>query len=95
MDGISTGAAVLWWIGIAALFLVVIPLVLLLVQRVLSDLREIRDYASDVLDHGVAIANNLEPVPALAETRDLVKAAGASLGTYASAASRLLRRTEP
>lgn len=87
---LSVGAAVLWWIGLAVLFLVVIPLLLVLVVRVLTHLREIRDYAGDVLEHGVGITKNLEPVPALLETRDLVKGAGGGLARYVGAVDRLL-----
>ena len=69
MDAASGGAAVWWWIGLLVLLLVVIPTVLLLIQRVLRHLSEIRHYADDVLDHGLGIARNLEPVPALDEIR--------------------------
>jgi hypothetical protein len=43
-----------------------------------------------VLEHGLGIAGNLEPVPALAETRDLVKRVGGGLDEYAAAVDRLL-----
>jgi asparagine N-glycosylation enzyme membrane subunit Stt3 len=91
MDGISTGAAILWWIGIVALFLIVIPLVLVLVQRVLNDLREIRDYADDAREHGVGVTANLAPVPALAQARDLVKVVAAGLGDYVGAIGPIVR----
>lgn len=91
MDSIGIGAAILWWIGLAGLFLVVIPLVLVLSRRVLRHLREISDYASDVRAHGIAVTENLAAVPALFETRDLVKDVGARLEQYAGRASRLLR----
>jgi hypothetical protein len=90
MDGISTGGAILWWIGIAVLVLVVIPLVLILSQRVLRHLREIRDYAADIRTHGVGVTENVAPVPALLQTRHLVKALGPRLDQYAGAAGRLL-----
>jgi len=90
MDTLSTGGAIVWWIGLAVLFLVVIPLVLLLVQRVLGHLREISHYADDVLTHGVGITNNLEPVPALVQTGELVNSAGGKLARYVGAVDRLL-----
>lgn len=90
MAELSTGAAILWWIGVVALFLVVIPLVLVLALRVLTLLREIKDYAADVLEHGVGVTKHLEPVPALVQTRDLVKSVGAGLGRYVGAVARLL-----
>lgn len=90
MDAASGGSAVWWWIGVLVLFLVVIPLVLLLVQRVLTHLREIDDYASDVLEHGLGITKNLEPVPALGDTRHLVKQVANGLAAYVGAADRML-----
>jgi hypothetical protein len=92
MDAASGGAAVWWWIGILVLLLVVIPTVLLLIQQLLRHISEIKHYADDVLEHGLGIAENLEPVPALAETRDLVKRAGGGLGDYVAAVDRLLGR---
>jgi hypothetical protein len=91
MDAASGGAAVWWWLGVLALYLLVIPLVLLLVQRVLRHIQEIRGYADDILEHGVGITANLDPVPHLADTRDLVKRVGAGLAGYAAEVDRLLR----
>jgi hypothetical protein len=91
MDAASGGAAVWWWLGVLALYLVVIPLVLQLVQRVLRHIKEIRGYADDILEHGLGIAANLEPVGQLADTRDLVKRVRGGLSRYASAVGRLLR----
>jgi|GraSoiStandDraft_4_1057263.scaffolds.fasta_scaffold1555261_1 hypothetical protein len=91
MDAASGGAAVWWWLGVVALYLAVVPLVLLLVQRVLRRLKEIRGYADDILEHGLGIAANLEPIPQLADTRDLVERVRDGLGRYASAVERLLR----
>lgn len=93
MDDLPVAGAILWWIGVVALFLVVIPLVLLLVQRVLSHLLEIRHYASDVLTHGVAVTENLAPVSALVETRDLVTSVSNRLSTYVGSVVRLLGGT--
>ncbi len=90
MDAAS-GLAAWWWaIGIALLVLVVIPVVLLLLFTVLRDIREIRVYADDILEHGVAITGNLDPVPALAETRELVETATAGFGHYVGLAARIL-----
>lgn len=90
MNDLSAGAAILWFIGVAALFLVVIPLVLILVQKVLRSLGEIRSYATDVLEHIGGVTDNLESVPALLQTRDLVKSVGGGLGRYVGNVSRLL-----
>lgn len=90
MDNLSTGGAIMWWIGVAVLFLVVIPLVLALSLMVLRRLREIRDYAADVLDNGVRVTANLEPVPALYDTVTLTASVADGLRRYVSAVSRLL-----
>lgn len=86
----STMAEAWWWLGIVVLFIVIIPVVLLLAVRIVSHLTEIRGYAGDVLEHGVAVTGNLDPVPALVETRDLVKDAGTGLIAYAGHVQRLL-----
>lgn len=79
-----------WWIGNAVLVLVVIPLVAFLATRLVRRTREVRDYAADTLTHGLAITANLDPIPALAQTRDLVRSARDLAGRYAAAAARLL-----
>jgi hypothetical protein len=89
-EGLPTYGVVLWWIGVAALFLVVIPVVLVLAQRVITHISEIKGYADDVLAHGVAVTENLEPVPALLETRDLTKSVSGKFGQYVSTVNRLL-----
>jgi hypothetical protein len=90
MNASSGVAAVWWWIGVVVLFFVVIPVVLILAHRLLREVAEIKRYADDVLEHGVGITANLEPVPALLQTRDLVKRVGAGLATYARAVDRML-----
>lgn len=90
MDNLSTGGAIMWWIGVAVLFVVVIPLVLALSLMVLRRLREIRDYAADVLDNGVRVTANLEPVPALHDTLTLTASVADGLRRYVGAVGRLL-----
>lgn len=90
MDATSGAAAVWWWIGIATLFLAVIPVVLVLAQRLLRHVLEIKRYTDDVLEHGVAVTGNLDPVPELLHTRDLVKRIGPVLRRYVKAIERLL-----
>lgn len=86
-------ASTVWSIlGLAVLFLVVAPVVVILAQRVLRRIAEVRRYADDILEHGVNITANLDPVPALLDTRDLVKGAGMGLLRYGTAVEKLLRR---
>lgn len=80
----------LWWIGNAALLLLVTPLVLLLANRVIRPAVEVQRYADDILEHGVLLTENLEPVPAIADTRDLVAAARKLSVAYVGAVGPLL-----
>jgi hypothetical protein len=82
-----------WWIGNAVLLLVVIPLVVFLANRLARRVREVRDYAADVLAHGLGITANLDPVPALADTAGLVRVARDAAAQYAAAAGVLLGRS--
>ena len=82
-----------WWIGNAALLLVVIPLVVHLANGLVRQTQEVRDHASDVLAHGLGITANLDPVPALADTAGLVRVARDAAAQYAAAVDALLRRS--
>lgn len=70
----------LWWLGNVVLFLVVIPVVLVLINRVLTPIFEIRRHARDILANVVTLTGKLDDVPeVLAQTDEVVKqvAAGA------------------
>ena len=84
----STWVAVLAWIGLA-LGAGGLVQVLLLLNRVLRPLREIKRYADDILEAGVAIATNLDDVDEAVRTRelaqalpDLVRPVAAKLGSH-------------
>lgn len=80
----------LWWVGNALLLIAVVPLVLLLANRVMRPALEIQRYADDILEHGVGLTENLEPVPAVAQTRELVGTAKDLAVRYVNAAAPLL-----
>ena len=80
----------LWWLGNAVLLLVIVPTVLLLANRVMRPALEIKRYAADIDVNGAALADHLEPVPAVADTRDLVAAAKGLAVRYLTAAGPLL-----
>jgi hypothetical protein len=67
---ISTGDAILAWIGLA-LGVVVLGAVVALFARTLRPAREIDAYAKDILGAGVGIATNLDGADELATTREL------------------------
>lgn len=81
---------VLWWVGNAVFLLVVIPVVLLLLNRVLRPILEIDRYADDILDHGVKLTATLDAVPKLITTKQHTAAARQAVGRYGAAATRLL-----
>lgn len=58
----------LWWVANALILLAVVPLVILLANRVIRPAVEIQAYADDILEHGVNLTAHLAPVPALVET---------------------------
>ena len=70
---VSTGAAILAWIGLA-LGLVVALVVVGLFNRIVRPLFEIDRYASSILDAGVQIAKNLDDAGEIARTRELATA---------------------
>jgi hypothetical protein len=59
-----------WAVG-AAVFLLSLPVVLLLLNRVLRPLREIKRYSDDILTAGLGIARNLDGIDVAVTTRDL------------------------
>ena len=78
-----------WWIGDALGVIVVVPLVLVLMNEVRRPVREIVWYADDILEHGVGLAANLDPVPALGRTRELVAEVTQHAVEYVGALERL------
>lgn len=80
----------LWWIGNLVLLFVVVPVVLLLLNRLLRQIMEINSYANDILEHGVALTGALDAVPKLLRTRELVSTAHQVAGRYVAALQRLM-----
>ena len=70
---VTTGQAVLAWIGLV-LLLVIAVLVLILLENVRRPVAEIDRYAEHILDAGVGIAKNLDGVDDLATTHQLSQA---------------------
>ncbi len=80
----------IWWVGNAVLLLVVAPVVILLANRVIRPATEIRRYAEDILEHGVGLARNLDPVSALATTGESISKVKNLAVRYLGAAGKLL-----
>lgn len=79
-----------WWIGNAVLILIVIPVVVLVANRVITPAVEIRKYADDILANGVLVTANLDPVPALVDTREMVGETLAGIARYGAALDEML-----
>ena len=80
----------LWWLANAIILLAVVPLVLLLANRVIRPALEIQEYADDVLDHGVKLTGHLVPVPALVDTDKLIADVTAGSVRYVTALRRMV-----
>ncbi len=78
---ISTGIAVLAWIGLL-LGLVIAVVVVGLLQNIVRPALEILRYAEDILQAGVGIATNLDGVDELAHTHELATAVPALAVAY-------------
>ena len=81
---------VLWWLGNVVLAFVVIPVVLLFANRVLRPTMVIKEYADDILVHGVGLTGTLDAVPKLVTTKELTGTALGLVGRYGAALKRLL-----
>ncbi len=81
----------LWWIGNLVLALVIIPVVLVLLNRLLTPVIRIRNTADAILAEGVRLAGQLQPVPGLlAKTDETVAAVAVGAVRYAGSAAKLL-----
>lgn len=82
---------VLWWIGNAVLFVVVLPVVIFLMNRILAAVERIRAASDDILTHGVELTVELDDVPALLARTDATVAQVAVGATrYAGSVAQLL-----
>lgn len=81
---------ILWWIANLALLFVVAPVVIKLANNLLRPAREILAYTNDVLEHGHAVTNALNALPALGQTQQLASTASQGVNRYGAALQRLL-----
>jgi hypothetical protein len=79
-----------WWVGNLLLFLVVIPAVLVLLNRTLTAILDIQVHARNILENVVTITAKLDEVPEqLAETDEVVKQVAAGALRYATRADKV------
>lgn len=81
-----------WWIGNVILIAVVFPVVLMLLNGVLSPVARIRTVVDQILANGVELTGLLDELPALlAETDDTVEEIAIGATRYANGVEALIR----
>jgi hypothetical protein len=81
----------LWWIGDAVLLVVILPLVLVLLNYVLTAIERIRAACDEILRRGVALTADLDYLPEnLAKVNQTVDEVAVGAVRYAGSISRLL-----
>jgi hypothetical protein len=82
---------VLWWIGNVILLVVVLPVVIILLNRVLAALERIRAATDDILAGGVALIGELDGLPErLATTDSTIRDVSTGAVRYAGSVAKLL-----
>ncbi len=80
----------LWWLANLVGLVIVIPLVILLANRVVRPGLEIQAYSDDILEHGVLLTENLVPVSKLVDTDAKVAKVTGEAVRYVTALRRLV-----
>lgn len=82
---------ILWWIGNLILLFVVLPVVLVLLNRVVTPIERIRVTIDDILKNGVTLTGHLDNVPTLlAETDGTVNEVAIGATRYVTGVGKLL-----
>lgn len=80
----------LWWVGNAVLFLVMVPLILSLINRTLTPVVDIQRHAKDILANVVTLTGKLDEVPELlVQTDEVVKQVAAGALRYAGGLAKV------
>jgi hypothetical protein len=79
-----------WYIGEALAVLVILPVLILFLNKLIRPVMEIKAYADDILEHGVALTGTLDAVPKLVETRELTAVALEQVARYGGEIVRIL-----
>ncbi len=81
----------LWWIGNVILLFVVVPVTVVLLDRVLSPILTIKQHVDDILENGVILTGELDGVPELlAETDRIVGEVATGALRYANRLDRVV-----
>ena len=80
----------IWWFGNLLLFVIVVPAVLVLLNRTLTAVLDIQVHARNILANVVTLTGKLDDVPEeLAETDEVVKQVAAGALRYATGADKV------
>ena len=80
----------LWWIAVVLFVAVIIPVVIALLNRVMRPAVEIKRYADDLAEHATSLPPQLDRLPELGRTRELLGEVAAGLERYGRALDDLL-----
>ena len=80
----------LWWIGNALFILVVIPVVVVLLQRLMRSVLDVGKHIDTIREQAAGIVIAVDDVKALIPTRNAVSRVGAGLTRYVKAVDRIL-----
>lgn len=80
----------MWLLIVVVLLAVVIPVVLVLLNRVLQATLEIKRNTDAILERAAAVSGHLNAVPAFVKTSLLVKDVGKGVLQYGAAIDRIL-----
>ena len=79
----------LWWIGNAVFVLLIIPVVVVILNRVLEPANHILTYANDITAHGERFGPHLEALQDLGRTRELARQINVDIERYARALEQI------
>lgn len=82
---------ILWWVGNAILLFAVLPIVVVLVNRIVDPIARIRATVDDILKNGVELTGDLDNVaPMLADTDAIVNQVAIGATRYVTRVGELL-----
>lgn len=82
---------ILWWVGDLILLFVVLPIVVVLVNRIVAPIQRIRATVDDILENGVELTGDLDNVaPLLVDTDGIVNEISIGATRYVKGVGQLL-----
>jgi hypothetical protein len=79
----------LWYVGDAVLF-VASAVLLLVIYRIMRPIEDILDHEETIINAAGTVSQNLQAVPNLVQTQQLVGTVREGVGAYGAALTRLL-----